>query len=66
SLEYLLGYAEEYNCYNTLQFADYSKMEANMFDADQKRRHHEEHFPIDEQNCFELGVRLAQKASSLK
>lgn len=66
SLEYLLGYAEEYNCYNTLQFADYSKMEANMFDADLKRRHHEEHFPVDEQNCFELGGRLVQKASSLK
>lgn len=62
SLEYVLGYAEQYNCMNTLQFKDYSVMDANMFDADEKLLRHQTQFPIDEQNCFEMGVRLIKKA----
>lgn len=62
NLEYVLGYAEQYNSFNTLQFADYSKMDANMFDPAEKQHQHETQLPIDEQNCFELGVRLVTKA----
>ena len=62
TLNYLLGYAEQYNSLNTLQFKDYSSMEADMFDADEKLRQHETQFPIDEQKCFEMGVRLVEKA----
>ncbi|MBD5358756.1 MAG: flavodoxin family protein [Bacteroides sp.] len=65
NLEYVLGYAEEYDCFYTKQFTDYSKMAANMFDAEDRIKHHEEHFPIDEQNCFELGKRLIEKAREL-
>lgn len=65
TLEYLLGYAEQYNCYDTLQFKDYSMMEASMFDAEEKRRRHETQFPIDQQNCFGMGARLVEKAKEL-
>ncbi len=62
NLEYILGYAEQYNSFNTLQFKDYSLMDANYFDPEEKMHHHETQFPIDEQKCFEMGQRLARKA----
>lgn len=61
SMEHVLGYAEQYNAFDTLQFADYSKMDADMFDPAEKQSQHEMQFPIDEQNCFELGKRLILK-----
>lgn len=62
TLEYLLGYAEQYNSMNTLQFKDYSVMDANMFDPEEKQKQHETMFPVDEQKCFEMGARLVAKA----
>ncbi len=59
NLEHVLGYAEQYNSYNTLQFADYSKMDANFFDVENKKHQHETQFPIDQEKCFEMGKRLA-------
>lgn len=63
NLEYVLGYAEQYDSLNTLQFTDYSKMDANMFDPAEKQRQHETQFSVDEQRCFEMGVRLVEKVS---
>lgn len=65
NLEYVLGYAEQYNSFNTLQFNDYSKMNANFFDPEEKRVQHDTQFPIDMQKCFEMGQRLVMKASEL-
>lgn len=65
NLEYILGYAEQYNSFNTLQFKDYSAMAANYFDPDEKLRQHETQFPIDEQSCYEMGKRLVSKAIEL-
>lgn len=65
NLEYILGYAEQYNSYATLQFKDYSKMNANYFNAEERMARHETQFPIDQQKCFEMGKRLAEKAISL-
>ncbi len=65
NVEHVLGYAEQYNSYDTLQFKDYSKMDANFFDADAKMKQHETQFPIDEQKCFEMGARLVKKATEL-
>ena len=65
SLEHVLGYAEQYNSLDTLQFADYSKMDANMFDPVEKKHQHETQFPIDEQECFEMGKRLVMKAQEM-
>ncbi|MDE6557023.1 MAG: flavodoxin family protein [Duncaniella sp.] len=65
NLQYVLGYAEQYNSYMTLQFKDYSAMNANMFDGDQRVYRHETQFPIDERKCFEMGRRLVAKAKEL-
>lgn len=62
NLNYILGYAEQYNSYNTLQFADYSKMNANFFSPEEKMHQHKTQFPIDEEKCFEMGKRLVEKA----
>lgn len=66
NLEHVLGYAEQYNSYNTLQFKDYSKMDANLFDPENKMHQHETQFPIDQQKCFEMGKRLVEKAIELE
>lgn len=65
NLEHILGYAEQYNSYDTLQFADYSKMDANFFDPESKKLRHNTQFPIDKENCYEMGKRLVEKAKSL-
>ena len=65
TLEYLLGYAEQYNSYMTLQFKDYSKMRADMFDGEAREKRHESQFPIDEQECYEMGRRLVVKAQEM-
>lgn len=65
NLEFILGYAEQYNSFDTLQFKDYSKMDANFFDPEEKMRQHNTQFPIDEQSCFEMGKRLVQKSIEL-
>ncbi len=65
NLEHVLGYAEQYNSFNTLQFKDYSKMDANFFDPEEKQRRHETQFPVDMQNCFDMGARLVAKARAL-
>ena len=65
TLEYLLGYAEQYNSYETLQFKDYSVMNANMFDSEYRKLRHETQFPVDEKECYEMGKRLVPKAKEL-
>lgn len=65
NMEYILGYAEQYNSYETLQFKDYSKMRANYFNAQARQERHETQFPVDEQKCFEMGKRLVEKAQTL-
>lgn len=62
NLEYILGYAEQYNSYNTLQFKDYSVMNADLFNEEAKRLQHETQFPKDEEACYEMGKRLVAKA----
>ncbi len=65
NMQYILGYAEQYNSYNTLQFADYSKMNANYFSPEEKMHQHETQFPVDLENCYNMGQRLVAKASEL-
>ncbi|MDE6297736.1 MAG: flavodoxin family protein [Muribaculaceae bacterium] len=66
SLEYVLGYAEQYNSYMTLQFKDYAVMDANMFDPEARLYRHQTQFPIDAKECFELGQRLVAKAKEFQ
>ncbi len=55
------GTTEYYLATDTLQFDDYSKFQAGQFDEDAKRCRHEEQFPKDLENAFEIGKRLAGK-----
>lgn len=58
----LYGYNEVlYSC-DTYQFTDYNRYECNMFPEEKKREQREKQFPIDLQNAFELGKRLAERA----
>lgn len=65
NFQYIFGYAEQYNCYATKQFKDYSLMEADMFDAVEIEERHKLIFPQDEENCYELGKRLVKKSIEL-
>ena len=58
----IYGYNEVlYSC-DTYQFTDYSRYDCNMFPEEKKREQREKQFPIDLQNAYELGKRLAEKA----
>ena len=59
-----MGYTENLCAYNTLQFNDYSRYEANMFDGGAKAKYKEEHFPEDLQKAYGLGKRLVEKAKA--
>ena len=60
--ERVLGYCETLCAYNTYQFADYSRYDANMFSEPDKAKYRDEHFPEDLRKAYELGKRLAEKA----
>ncbi|MDK2868732.1 MAG: hypothetical protein PWP38_3047 [Clostridiales bacterium] len=55
----LKGPSEYLLACDTLQFDDYSKYEASMFDEAHKLRMRREQFPKDCQKAFNLGARLA-------
>lgn len=58
-LERLNGPSEFLLSQDTYQFDDYSNYEASMFDEKQKSLVRAKQFPIDCQNAFDLGARLA-------
>ena len=47
------------NSYDTLQFSDYDAYENSRFDPKAKQVRHEEVFPKDLEQAFELGRRMA-------
>lgn len=49
-----------YPCYNTLQVADYSKFSMSSFDESAKKKTHDELFPVDLQNAYNLGMQLSR------
>jgi len=58
-LQILNGPAEFLLSQDTYQFDDYSKYEVSMFDEKHKAQVKTEQFPIDCQNAFVMGARLA-------
>ncbi len=56
----IFGYCEVLNSYDTYQFSDYSKYDIDLFDEKHKAEIKEKQFPIDMQNAFNLGKRLAE------
>ena len=60
--ELVLGYSETLCVYNTYQFKDYSRYEANLFSEPEKAKYRDEHFAEDLQKAYDLGKRLVDKA----
>ena len=50
---------EQLICCDTLQFKDYSKYHAPLFNAEAKKKGREERFPLELQKAYEMGARLA-------
>ncbi len=61
-LQMVFGSAELLMVTDTYQFDDYSKYVATRFDPIAKAKRREEHFPIDCEQAFEMGARLARAA----
>jgi ferredoxin len=47
---------------DTCQFSNYEPYAANLFDPVHKKERLEKQFPLELENCFELGKRLVEKA----
>ena len=60
----IFGHSESMMSYDTFQFADYSKVVANRFDADNKEVRRREVFPIDCQKAYDMGAALTREARS--
>jgi multimeric flavodoxin WrbA len=58
-LRILKGTTEVLTSHETYQFADYSAMNAAMFDVEAKVKRRAERFPVECQKAFEMGARLA-------
>ncbi|MFV0527257.1 MAG: flavodoxin family protein [Lachnospiraceae bacterium] len=61
-LELLGGSTEYMAAYNTYQFDDYSKYYAGRFDEARKAAYRKEQFPLDCEQAYEIGARLATLA----
>jgi multimeric flavodoxin WrbA len=62
-LAHYFGTCEMLVCADTYQFSDYSKYVSSAFDAAAKAKRRKEVFPLDRAQAFELGARLATKAT---
>jgi hypothetical protein len=62
SLRMVLGSAETFCCYDTLQFQDYSKVVMEYMNPAKKAERREKVFPDDCRKAFEFGCRLASNA----
>lgn len=56
----LNGDVSLYPVFNTLQVKDYTKFDMSGFNEDEKKDVHEEKFPIDLENAFNMGVSLSK------
>lgn len=63
-MKFVLGHSEMLCAYDTYQFNDYSRYEANMFDEKEKRERREKVFPDDLQKAYNLGKRLTEQAKA--
>lgn len=61
-----IGPAELIEANATLQFDDYSKYDASMFDVEDRIKRHNEVFPQDCQRAFEMGKRAVEEAAAMK
>jgi multimeric flavodoxin WrbA len=64
-LKRIFGYSETYYAYDTCQFKNYDLYDASLFNKEHKQEQLEKQFPIDLKNCFDLGIKLVNKAKEL-
>jgi len=60
----IFGNCDVLLCTDTYQFSDYSKYLSTCWDAEAKKKRHEEVFPLDGRHAFELGAKLAAAAKA--
>ncbi|MEE3348773.1 MAG: flavodoxin family protein [Candidatus Gastranaerophilaceae bacterium] len=60
SYNHIMGYAEGLYSYDTTQFADFSKYNCDLFDENHKKAVQQTQFPVDLENAFNLGSKLAK------
>jgi hypothetical protein len=60
ALQRTIGSLELLHCFDTWQFADYGKYEADNFDGVAKKQRHDAVFPEDCAKAFDLGKRLVE------
>lgn len=60
-LKTIFGASESLFCFDTYQFADYSKVSAERFDAGKKAKRRREVFPLDCERAFDMGQRMMQR-----
>jgi multimeric flavodoxin WrbA len=58
-MKMIFGNAESVMSYETYQFDDYSKVVADMFDVEKRKKRRDEVFPHDLQKAYDLGAKLA-------
>ncbi len=61
-LQRIFGKSESLLSFDTYQFDDYSKIDQERFDAEEKATSRKERFPQDCQRAFEMGARFANGA----
>ncbi len=57
----MFGSMDTIYSFDTLQFGDYSKVVADRFDADLKKKSREVKFPVDCEKAFQMGVKFASE-----
>ena len=60
-LKLIFGSSETLFSFDTYQFKDYSKVVAERYDVEQKKKRRREVFPIDCEKAFEMGARFSKK-----
>jgi hypothetical protein len=60
-LKLIFGSSESLFSFDTYQFKDYSKVVAERYDVEQKKKRRREVFPIDCEKAFEMGARFSKK-----
>ena len=63
-LRWVFGHCEMLCACNTLMYSDYSRYDSGIISEEKKRQFHDEHFPIDLKNAYELGKRLVEMDDS--
>ena len=62
-MEMMFGHCEVVNAFNTWQFQDYSKFDTSAVDVAEKQQVRDHQWPKDLQAAYDLGKRLAEKAT---